>query len=155
MALQSGQFGVDESKAMGGNMTTMTPEVVLGIRKGNGTGEQIRKGLPYKSLLQFREQIGISTKEMSDIFDMPTRTILRRKEVGKLNKEESNALFRAARVFAETVEYFEGDTAAARNWMRDKVPALGYRRPIDMLDTDADAQAVIKTLARLSEGIVT
>jgi uncharacterized protein (DUF2384 family) len=44
-----------------------------------------------------------------------------------------------------------GGTAAAREWMRDKVPALEYRRPIDMLDSDADAQAVIQMPAGLSE----
>ena len=132
----------------------MTAEALLGIRPKRA-GEQIRKGLPYKTLQKFSRQIGLSTREITDVFDMPLRTIQRRKEAGKLNKEESNGLYRAARVFAAAIGFFEGDIEAARGWIREEVPALGNRRPIDMLDTDADAQLVLVTLARLEDGIIT
>jgi putative toxin-antitoxin system antitoxin component (TIGR02293 family) len=153
MTLSYSQSGASVDRAtIGGKMAEVSAEMILGI-KGRA-GEQIRKGLPYKALLQFRQEAGITAREMAVIFDTPQRTLQRRKGTG-LSKEESNALYRAARVFAQAVDFFEGDEEAARGWMREKVPALGGRCPIDMLDTDADAQLVIETLARLSEGIIT
>ncbi len=72
----------------------------------------------------------------------------------QFNSEESDRLFRLAAVYKATLDLFEDDTGATRLWLADPVHGLGNRRPLEMLATSAEAQAVLDLIGRLEHGVV-
>jgi putative toxin-antitoxin system antitoxin component (TIGR02293 family) len=116
-------------------------------------GEQIKKGLPIRTVEHLEKSAGITTVEMMGILDVSDRNWRRRKNVGALNLDESNTVFRTARVFSTVLGMTHGDTEKAKRWMRTPRKALGGKTPITCLVTDADSQEVIDLVGRIREGI--
>ncbi|WP_347912634.1 antitoxin Xre/MbcA/ParS toxin-binding domain-containing protein [Pseudomonas grandcourensis] len=49
---------------------------------------------------------------------------------------------------------FERDTVAAVKWMSSPVQGLGLKRPIDMLGTRAEVNAVLDLIGRLERRVL-
>ena len=79
------------------------------------------------------------------------RTALRRKERGELSPDESDRLARLARVTRVAIEAF-GDEAKARRWLTSPNRALQQHMPLDLIASDAGAQAVTDELGRIEYG---
>lgn len=47
-----------------------------------------------------------------------------------------------------------GDEASARGWLYFKVPALGFKRPIDVMREEGGVEKVLQVLGRIEHGIV-
>jgi putative toxin-antitoxin system antitoxin component (TIGR02293 family) len=133
----------------------------LGGKKTLGTSptstadfiQVLRAGLPYRSFQVAVESLNLSAADLSRALGLKTRTLARRRSpTGRLNPTESERMFRLARVVARAEEVL-GDEAAARGWLQDPNGALGGKRPIDFLDTDVGADAVLTILGRLENGI--
>jgi putative toxin-antitoxin system antitoxin component (TIGR02293 family) len=95
----------------------------------------------------------LSTKALSELTQIPSRTLTRRKQEGKLDPEESDRLVRASRVFGRALELFEGDDNAARAWLSTEQPALGGLVPLELAQTDVGSQEVEHLIGRLEYGI--
>src|SRR6266571_4940305 len=63
--------------------------------------ERIKRGLPYRSLESVRERLQLSVPEAATILHMPARTLARRRQARKLDPDESDRLYRIARVAGE------------------------------------------------------
>lgn len=59
-----------------------------------------------------------------------------------------------ARVLRRATALFEGDRAAARQWLRTPAKALGGKTPRECLETEADAEAVLDLIGRLEHGVI-
>ena len=114
--------------------------------------ERIKRGLPYRSLESVRERLQLTMPEAASLLQMPARTLARRKQTRKLQPDESDRLYRLARMAAHAVDVFGSDEKATA-WLRRPNRALGGERPIRLLDTDLGARQVEDILGRLDYGI--
>jgi putative toxin-antitoxin system antitoxin component (TIGR02293 family) len=114
---------------------------------------RIKQGLPYRSLESVRERLRLSVSETATVLHMPARTLARRRQTRKLDPDESDRLYRIARVAAHAVSVFGAEDKAA-TWLQRPNRAFNGERPIHLLDTDIGAQQVEDILGRLEYGIV-
>src|SRR5262245_6020796 len=114
---------------------------------------RIRQGLPYRSLESLRARLGLSVPETASVLHMPPRTLARRRQARKLDADESDRLYRIARVASHAFAVF-GAEAKATAWLRRSNRALNGEAPIRLLDTDVGARHVEDILGRIEYGVV-
>lgn len=115
--------------------------------------ERIRQGLPYSSLESVRERLQLSVPEAAGVLQMPTRTMARRRQAQRLAPDESDRLYRIARVAGQAVSVLGAEEKAAA-WLQRPNRALNGESPIRLLDTDVGARQVEDILGRIDHGIV-
>ena len=115
--------------------------------------EQVQKGLRFSAFVRFQRNTNLSVTTLSELTQIPSRTLTRRKKQGKLDPEESDRLLRASRVFTRALELFEGDDEAARTWLSSEIPALGGLAPLQMARSEVGAKEVESLIGRLEHGI--
>lgn len=115
-------------------------------------GERVRRGLPYAALEAVIGQLGLSREQVSEALQLPERTLARRKKERRLHPDESDRLFRLARIAAQGAEVL-GSTEKAAHWLQRPNRALGGRVPLELLDTDAGTQQVVEVLGRIEHGV--
>ena len=115
--------------------------------------ERIKRGLPYRSLESVRERLGLSVPEAASVLHMPPRTLARRRQTRKLDADESDRLYRIARVAAQAFAVFGTEDRAA-TWLRRPNRALNGEVPLHLLDTDVGARQIEDILGRIEHGVV-
>jgi putative toxin-antitoxin system antitoxin component (TIGR02293 family) len=115
--------------------------------------ERIKRGLPYRALESVRERLRLSVPEAASVLHMPPRTLARRRQTRKLDGDESDRLYRIARVAAQAFAVFSTEDNAT-TWLRRPNRALNGESPIHLLDTDVGARQVEDVLGRIAHGIV-
>jgi putative toxin-antitoxin system antitoxin component (TIGR02293 family) len=113
----------------------------------------IEKGLPWKSFDRFVRNIGLPADTVATMIAIRPRTLARRKAEGRFTSEESDRLLRAARVYAKSLDLFDGDAEAARLWLTDLNTALGGVAPIEFARTEMGAQEVEDLIGRIQHGV--
>lgn len=113
----------------------------------------LREGLPYASLEATMEVLGLSREQIAAYLALPGRTLARRKRERRLHADESDRLFRLARVAATALAVFD-DAEKARRWLGKRNRALGGEVPLTLLDTDAGTGMVEEVLGRIEHGVV-
>jgi putative toxin-antitoxin system antitoxin component (TIGR02293 family) len=128
---------------------------ILGLAAGDviTLSEETHAGFPYRALTRFQHAALLSMRELADLLLVPSRTLARRREQGRLRSDESDRLLRAARVFAKALALFEGDSAAAKQWLTTPKVALRGRAPFDLAKTDVGAREVETLVDRLEHGV--
>ncbi len=116
------------------------------------TVTQIKSGLPVKVFFALKEQINIITEELAHVVGIAPRTLLRRKQEGRLQKEESERVVRLQRLFEKALDVFE-DRAATQSWFNSPQLALGGKTPLDYADTELGAREVENLLSRIEHGV--
>jgi putative toxin-antitoxin system antitoxin component (TIGR02293 family) len=96
------------------------------------------------------ERLRLSVPEAAGVLNMPPRTLARR-QARKLDAEESDRLYRVARIAALAFEAF-GDEEKAATWLRRPNRALNGEPPMRLLDTDLGAGQVEDVIGRLAHG---
>jgi putative toxin-antitoxin system antitoxin component (TIGR02293 family) len=114
---------------------------------------ELQKGLSYGAFERFQRNTGLPSATIADLIQLPPRTLARRKEAGRLERDESDRLVRAARVFSRALSLFEGDPAGARHWLTSRQPLLGNRVPLELAGTDVGAAEVEHLAGRIEHGI--
>lgn len=128
---------------------------VLGraLRSPEDLATRVREGLPYSSLTAVMEQYGIAREVLCAILHLSRRNLLRRREQSRLSADESDRLYRLARVLAHANRVFR-DLEESAEWIQAPNPSLGKQQPLTLLDTDIGAQQVDDVLGRIEHGIV-
>ncbi len=116
--------------------------------------DQIRTGLPYRAVERLREELDLSLSELAEALSISTRTLNRRKQAESLEPDESDRVFRIARVYAHALSVLEGRERAVA-WFKKSNRALGGRVPLEMFDTDVGAEMVDDALTRIEYGVYT
>jgi putative toxin-antitoxin system antitoxin component (TIGR02293 family) len=114
--------------------------------------DRLREGLPYGSLEAVASKFGIARDEISAALHLPARTIARRKKAARLPADESDRLFRLARIAAEAARVLGSEEKAAR-WLHEGNRALGGEIPLALLDTEIGARRVEEILGRIEHGV--
>lgn len=115
--------------------------------------DRVKRGLSYRALERFQQNVALSTEELAALVQIKPRTLARRREEGRLTPEESDHLIRASRVFAKALELFEGDAAQARSWLAAPAKALGGRSPFEVAGSEMGAREVENLIGRLEHGV--
>lgn len=115
--------------------------------------DRVRTGLPYQSLESLRERLNLSLPEAAAILHVPLRTLARRRQERRLDADESDRLYRLARVAAQAVAVL-GTEEKAATWLRRANRALNGDAPIALLDTDVGTRQVEDILGRIEHGVV-
>ena len=125
----------------------------LGVKETSDLLRQIGKGLPYRSLVHFLDATDLRKEDAITLVRISPRTLSRRKDQGRFKPDESDRLVRAAQIFAQALELFEGDLDSAREWLTSAQPALGGSTPIEFATTEVGAREVEALIGRLEHGI--
>jgi putative toxin-antitoxin system antitoxin component (TIGR02293 family) len=115
--------------------------------------DHLRTGLPYQSLESIRERLGLSLPEAAAVLHVPLRTLARRRHRRRLDADESDRLYRLARIAAQAVAVLATDERAA-TWLRRPNRALNGEVPLALLDTDLGARQIEEVLGRIAHGVV-
>lgn len=131
------------------------PKVFKGRTLPNATElrDRVRTGLPYQSLESIRERLNLSLPEVAIVLHVPLRTLARRRHGRKLDADESDRLYRLARIAAQAVAVL-GTEEKAATWLRRANRALNGEVPLGLLDTDLGARQIEDVLGRIEHGVV-
>lgn len=131
------------------------PKVFKGRRAPTATElrDRVRTGLPYQSLESIRERLNLTLPEAAVVLHVPLRTLARRRHGRKLDADESDRLYRLARIAAQAVGVLGTDEKAAM-WLRRPNRALNGEVPLALLDTDLGARQIEDVLGRIEHGVV-
>lgn len=112
----------------------------------------VRRGLRVSAVDAIIEELDAPRTKVLPTLGIAKRTLERRKHKGRLLPEESERLYRLAKVlaFAESVL---GDKQKARRWLSSPNRALGNVTPLSMLETEAGADEVTNVLGRIEHGV--
>jgi putative toxin-antitoxin system antitoxin component (TIGR02293 family) len=113
---------------------------------------QIKSGLPVKLFFALREQMNVSAEALAEVVGIAPRTLLRRKQAGKLQKEESERVVRVQRLFEKALDVFE-DKAAAQSWFSTPQLGLCGKTALEYADTELGAREVENLLGRIEHGV--
>lgn len=128
---------------------------ILGIPASDTSAliRQVRKGFPFETVERLQHAYSLSTNEIITLVQIPTRTMTRRKESGRLRADESDRVLRAARLMHEATALFNNDPGAARMWMTTPQRGLGGAVPLELASTEIGAREVEDALGRIEDGI--
>jgi putative toxin-antitoxin system antitoxin component (TIGR02293 family) len=113
--------------------------------------QAIRRGFPARAVQVVLDSGRLTLADLDKVV-MPRKTWSNRRRVGNLTAEQSDRLFRVARVIALAEETF-ANADKASTWLRRPTTALADERPIDLLDTEEGAREVEALLTRIGHGI--
>jgi len=126
----------------------------IGIKSKNINDmiQKVKKGLPVKSFEKLGKKLGVSDNLLSQIVNIPKRTLTRRKQQGRLNAEESEKVLRIARLYDKALDVFE-DEKSAEKWLKEPARGLGGVMPLEYAKTELGAREVERLLARIEHGV--
>jgi putative toxin-antitoxin system antitoxin component (TIGR02293 family) len=118
--------------------------------------EAIVKGVPIRDLHTFVSTWGLSQTEASKVLSVGVRTYQRliKTPQSALDTATGGRFYRAANIMQKATDVL-GSADDARIWLRSEQPALNYRKPLDMMETEAGAMAVERLLGRIEYGVFT
>ena len=109
-------------------------------------------GLPVSTYAHVLAAFALTAQEATHIFHIPTRTLARRKKARRLGPDESDRVFRFARIATRASEVL-GSEEKARRWFHRPNRALGNVLPLNLLATDAGIEQIETVLGRLEHGL--
>lgn len=113
--------------------------------------ETIRRGIAAQVFEQIATTLGVGKEALARKLNINPQTLRKRKS-RKLSAAEAEKSLRAARVFAFATEAL-GSENDARYWLNQSIPALGGKRPLDLLDTDVGTREVTNLLGGIKWGM--
>ncbi|WP_448125351.1 type II RES/Xre toxin-antitoxin system antitoxin [Pseudomonas veronii] len=114
----------------------------------------VRTGLPFEFLDRIASLLQIKREVIAKAICVSPQTFARRAKAGRFSTIESDRLVSLIAVFQETLTLFEGDVSAAKEWLTSPVRGLGSKRPLEMLGTRVEANAVLDLIGRLERGVL-
>ena len=115
--------------------------------------QRVKAGFSYKAFENLRSELDVSKKDLADLLNISVKTLSRRKEEGRLNSDESDRILRVLRIFALTLDLFEGDRSEALHWLVTPRPALDNQSPWNLAKTEVGAREVEALILRLEHGV--
>lgn len=129
------------------------PVAIFGkVDNRNQVITRIKKGLPTANFEKLRAEFGVTAAELAAILNINMRTLARRKQSGRLGVDESERVYRLARLFQIGLNLFE-DAELTRRWFASPKEIFSGLNPLNYADTEPGAQEVEKQLRRLEHGV--
>jgi putative toxin-antitoxin system antitoxin component (TIGR02293 family) len=127
------------------------------IRQRVGSESEMKKliehGLPGQSLRALGLRLELTNKELGNAVLIPERTLIARQKRAALPIDESDRVFRLARIFASAIAAFD-NAEKAKRWLRKANRSLGGQTPLDASRTSAGERQVEDALGRIMYGTI-
>ena len=136
----------------GENMAATTLKRGHGVTAVHQHIARIQAGLSYRAVENLQRALHIPLETMASVLGMSRATLHRRKNQGKIDRNESERLVRYQRLLEKADGVF-GDVASAREWLTHKQPGLGGAVPLDFARTEIGAREVENLLGRIEYGV--
>ena len=108
------------------------------------------KPLVYRNIINKAQ---LSQNEFHLVTHIPVSTIKRRiKNKERFSTQESDVMYRLALLIKLATDLFDNEEQALK-WMRSSVYGLGGKRPLDMVSTTVDFEAVKDLIGRVEHGV--
>jgi putative toxin-antitoxin system antitoxin component (TIGR02293 family) len=95
--------------------------------------------------------LGVAPDDLMALLGISGRTSQRRRQQGVLSADESDRLYRVARLFQRATDVFGAEDNAV-DWLKRQKPFFEFHAPLELLGSDAGAQAVEQELGRIEYG---
>ena len=135
------------------NHTSVTIIQELIGSNGSQIHASIRKGFPFSICKIVQHEFDLSEHEIAKILGVSPKTIIRRKEKGKLTSIESDRLYRFIRVLLSARQVF-GDNEKVSVWLKSPNTGLGGLIPLNLLETEVGTRQVEDVLQRIKYEVV-
>ena len=123
------------------------------IHDNHATAQRVEEGLPVMEVVKFGKQAGYTSDELAKLIQIPARTYARRvADKAKLKVHEGERAVRLMRIFDRAKQLFSTEENV-REWLQTKLPALGWRTPMDYAQTEPGAREVENVLGRIEHGV--
>ncbi|MGO8758869.1 MAG: antitoxin Xre/MbcA/ParS toxin-binding domain-containing protein [Terracidiphilus sp.] len=114
--------------------------------------KDVERGLPLSTIEEFSAYSGIAMKSLLGVV-IPARTLKHRRERKEsLSIDESDRLARVAKMYELAVKVY-GDREAGTKWLIKPKDRFQEHSPLDLLRTEAGADAVEEFLYQIDEGV--
>jgi len=125
--------------------------MTLGLpSRGTRLHDLVHEGLPFEILERIASLLQMQRGDISKAICISPSTMARRAKAARFSSLESDRLVALITVFENALTLFEYDVAAATEWMNTPVRGLGSKRPLDMMRTRVETEAVIDLIGRLT-----
>lgn len=114
--------------------------------------QQIRQGIDVSYLDLLADNLNLNMKEVIKLVDISSRTLVRRKQEGKLRADESERVYRLADLMARATDVLHS-YEEAKHWLKTPKKALGGETPLSLADTEIGAKEVKDLLGRIEHGV--
>ena len=112
----------------------------------------LKSGLPFKSFEKLRNNLDMSEKSLAKILQLTAAELQERKARGYFRRDESERLYRIARLYDRAYELFS-DQKMLKCWIKMPKLALAGMSPIHYADLEPGAIEVDDLLGRLQYGV--
>ena len=124
--------------------------MTLGLpSRGTRLHDLVHEGLPFELLERIASVLQMQRAVISKAICVSPSTMARRAQAARFSSLESDRLVALIAVFEDALTLFEYDVAATTEWMNTPVRGLGSKRPLDMMKTRVETEAVIDLIGRL------
>lgn len=113
----------------------------------------VERGFAFSAVRRLQKATALSLREVGELIRVAPRTMVRRRETGRLEPAESDRLLRVARVVDAATRLFDGDENEAREWLLRPLEALSGARPVDLMKTEVGSREVEALIGRLEHGV--
>jgi putative toxin-antitoxin system antitoxin component (TIGR02293 family) len=114
----------------------------------------VREGLSTDLIDGLSQRYNLPKGVMLEAAGIPRSSAHRYQQSGRLNKEQSNRLYRVMYLLNRAEDLFDSKELAA-SWLTNASVFLQGSSPIQYLDTEPGFRAVEHLLGRLEDGLVT
>lgn len=130
------------------------PTIYEQVHDNHAMVQRVEEGLPVMDIVKFGKQAGFTNDELAKLINVPARTYARR-VAGKtrLTIAEGERAARLMRLFDIAKALF-GTDENTRGWFNARIPALGWKTPLEYAQTEPGAREVENVIGRIEHGIV-
>lgn len=114
--------------------------------------KMVKEGIVFSSFEKLCRAIGVSSETLSEVINIASRTLARRRKEGRLHQDESERLLRIELLFNQAMEVL-GGIEQARQWVMTPNLALSGKTPLQYADTEPGAREVENVLGRIEYGV--
>lgn len=119
-----------------------------------GFDQFLRDGVPASVVSTVRRFLGLTQEKTALLLHISSTTLTRRlKARQRFTGAEANAMYRVLGTLGVAMRVLKTDGNIV-SWLTRGQPGLGGRKPIDLLDTDAGADAIVLLLEQIYHGII-
>ena len=112
----------------------------------------LKEGLPTDRIGELQDALEVSMTTLMEVLSIPSSTLARRRQAGRLDRDESERTYRIAHLVLHAAEVF-GSLERARQWLKKPQYALGGATPLAFADTEPGAREVEDLLVRIDHGM--
>jgi putative toxin-antitoxin system antitoxin component (TIGR02293 family) len=114
--------------------------------------ETLKLGLPVAAFERLRSTLGVSKTELAKVIGISERTLARRLKAGRFNSQESERIYRIARLLERASDVLDSEGEAVL-WLTTAKRHLKGMTPLLYADTEVGAQTVERLLGRIEHGV--